>query len=265
MRWTRGAFLIGVATLVAGCNLSSDVQGTRPVGIIRLNVVGDSEHGFSTRPTGAFLRIGTVIIPSSGAAPDSCVDSVYTAIDTDEPIIGNVSAGASIAMKSDLGNVSLQPVSTGGGTVYQLAGATPLPLTPGKAVSITTPGEPGGFPAMMLDAVTATPFTFGPINPEPQGDLQLTWAPVQDAGSALVIALQYSSSPTQPVADRMIYCGVRDDGSFTVTADLAQKWKNSSASARKVTAYRWRTSAVVENSALFAALSHYVVSKSSFP
>jgi hypothetical protein len=266
MKWMRGALFTGIVVVAAGCNLSSDVPRTRPVGVIRMVIQGDSENGYTTKPTAAFLQVGAIGLPNSDLAPDACVDSTYTLPGVEEPLMGNIGAGESITAKSDLETASLTASATSSGTLYSIEGNAPLKLTPGKAVTYTIPGDPAGFPAMTLDAATVAPFTLGPIDPNPESELRLTWAPVQGGNTAVVISLQYSSSPTSSTADRQIYCSVRDDGSFTVPTEFVGNWKNSSASARRATAYRWRTSFTSLNSALLLSISHYdAPPKTTFP
>lgn len=268
MQWRRGSMLAGLAVLVAGCNLSSGINTSRPIGVIQMVANPDTTNGFSTNPTVAFLNNVNLILPNSQGAPDSCVDSVLTQQEAVPPLVGNIGGGTAITAQSDLATATLPAALVSGGTRYQLAnGDLALRYTPGQSVVFTIPGDPNGFPAMTFSAVTATSFTLGPIETNPTNDLHLTWGPVQDPlNSALVISLEYSSSPSSSAADRQIYCAVKDDGAFDVPSTLAEKWKNSSAAARTVTAYRWRSTIQVQNSAVIAAYSHYnAVPKSTFP
>jgi hypothetical protein len=268
MQWRRGSLLAGLAVLVAGCNLSSDINTSRPIGVIQMVANADTTNGFSTNPTVAFLKNVNLILPNSQSAPDSCVDSVLTQQESGPPLVGNVGGGTAVTAQSDLATATLPATLVGGGTRYQLAsGDGPLHYTPGSTIVFTIPGDPNGFPGMTFSAVTTTPFSLGPIETNPTGDLRLTWGPVQDkANAALVISLEYSTSPTSSTADRQIYCAVKDDGAFDVPFVLAEKWKNSSAAARYVTAYRWRSTLQIQNSAIIAAYSHYnAAPKSTFP
>lgn len=268
MQWRRGSWIAGLAVLVAGCNLSTDNTGSRPIGVIQMVASGDSASGFTTSPTVAFLNNINLILPNSQSAPDSCVDSLFTQQESVPPLVGNISGGTAVTAQSDLATATLPAALVGGGTIYRLAdGDSPLRYTPGQPIVFTIPGDPNGFPTMTFSAVTAKPFALGPIETDPTSELPLTWGPVQDpVNAALVISLQYSSSPSSPEADRQIYCAVKDDGTFNVPSNLAEKWKNSSAAARAVTAYRWRSTFQVQGSAVIIAYSHYNAEpKSTFP
>jgi hypothetical protein len=145
-----------------------------------------------------------------------------------------------------------------------------LDYTPGANVHFTIPGAPSGFIASTISALTAKRLVLGPIDPNPPDSLHLTWVTGYPGTDAVQLALIYQS-PGSLVYNRQILCSMDDDGSFYVPGpgssdNMSAKWAAASATAQRVTAFRWVTTfETFGNNGLLLTIARFDTVKTTFP
>jgi len=267
MQLFRALVLVSAAGLLAGCNLSSNLPSSYPVGDV--SIVDTVVNGRPVMaPVAVFFDGLNVTLPSSTNVADSCVQASYPL--TNPPFIpnGTLYAGDSITVTTDSGTVQLRPDSAviSGLVYYQLPTDSAVAFTPGSSMTVTVPGSPTGYPSVAMQAGTVPPYSFNAIDTMPDpNNFVITWTSPQGPGTALVISLQFTTDTTTTTPDQQIYCSLVDDGSVTIPSLLADSWRKAVPASRHLDSYKWKTSFRGTGSSGLLVRFQHNVSKSVFP
>lgn len=259
--WLRALAALLALGAVGACG--SDLStNTTPLsyGIL---TVGDSATAASgsrsVRPVGLFYVADRQTLPNSLSALDSCV---VTTIGTEGTApVTYVSAGDSVAVAVGDTTAYLLPQAASGATSYVLRGTDALSYTPGDLFTFAVPGTAGGFPSGTVSIVSVQPLSIDSVavTPPADSDMIVTWDAGGDDSTRVNVFLRYASiAGTAP--DQQIFCSWVDDGSGTVPAVTASRWRTASASGREASAFRWRTSRVLADSAVLLGVARFDVS-----
>jgi hypothetical protein len=193
-------------------------------------------------PEAIFLRTQLLSLPTSRLSADRCLFASYPNPpgSTQGRILG---AGASVTVSTATSSKQLFPVVDATGETYRLSESDRFPFHPGEEVTITVPGEAGGFSGGTISVLTARGFTMGPIDPSPPPNegLDLTWSPAGDDGTKMLISLQYSNDSEVVDPNRQIFCELLDDGAAEVP--VPSEWRTATPGSRRFEAARWRVAA----------------------
>ena len=264
----QNACKLAVTCLVAltACDLGTDPPRRTNYGLLLLSARLREDGTYATRPSGFFFRSILRDLPSSRGAADQCIVREYR-----PPTPGNappdfINAGDVITFEVSGVQVPMTPEAQGASQTYVPADS--VVFTPGDLARFAIPGAPGGFPPSSIQVLTATPFTFGTVEPAPptgQG-VALTWSPAGDDSSKMVVALQYASPAGQvSTLNEQILCELVDDGAFTIEPLLVSGWREALGDERRLQASRWRTAFRDLGEAQLFAQSTYDFEKTEFP
>jgi hypothetical protein len=247
--------IVASAIVLAGCNISSDLPTDQRLGFVTI-----SQYGVGDTATidvqGSFFQPSATIqpsIPNTASVGDTCTTYDYDGPPGDvQPIkVDNLNAGDSIVITTDKATGKLVPVFNVAGSVdYVLQGGR-LPFTPGSDVTVTVPGDSGGFPARTQTVKTLVAPSFTPIERDPDEGLDMHWSPAGPTYGALQLEFLYSNN-ANPVPNRYMLCSLRDDGSYSIPSYIvAGEWNVSPADAQSASAIRWNTTLDQQSNVLF--------------
>ncbi len=238
--------IVTSAIVLAGCNLSSDLPTSQRLGFVTLSQSGAGDSA-TLNVVGSFFQPSATIqptIPNTASVGDTCSVFDYEGPPEPQPPIklDNLNAGDSIVIKTDKATGKLIPIVNMAGSVdYRLADGQ-LPFTPGSKVTVTIPGDSGGFPARSVEVSTFVAPTFTPIERHPTEDLQLHWSGGGATYGALQLEFLYSNT-ANTTPNKYMLCSLRDDGSYTIPRFVVGgEWDKSPDDAQSVSAIRWNTS-----------------------
>lgn len=267
MRLFRALALVSGVGLLAGCNLSSNLPSSFPVGDV--SMVDTVINGRSVvSPVAVFFNGVNVALPSSSNVADSCVQANYPQTSPPFVPLGTLYAGDSVTFTTDSGTVQLRPDSTIAANLvyYLLPTDSAIAFTPGSSITVSVPGYPTGYPAANIEAATIPPYTFNAIDtlPDPT-NFVITWNSPQGPGTGLVMQLEFTTDTTTDQPDQMIYCSLLDDGSVTIPSLLAAQWRKAVPASRHLDSYKWKTSYKNTGKGGLLVRFQHDVSKSVFP
>lgn len=267
MRLFRPLALLSGVALLGGCNLSSNLPTSFPVGDV--SMVDTVINGRTVvSPVGVFFNGVNVSLPSSSQVADSCVQTNYPQTNPPFVPLGTLYAGDSVTFTTDSGTVQLRPDSSiaAGLVYYMLPTDSAIAFTPGSSITISVPGVPTGYPGANIEAATVPDYTFNAIDtlPDPS-NFVITWNSAQGPGTGLVMQLEFTTDTTKTTADQMIYCSLVDDGSVTIPSPLAAQWRLAVPASRHLDSYKWKTSYKNTGAGGLLVRFQHDVSKSVFP
>lgn len=237
--------IVGSAIVLAGCNLSSDLSSTQRLGFVNITQVGEGDSA-KLNVIGQFFQSSPSIqpsIPNTASVGDTCSVFDYQGPpDNPGPVkVDNLNAGDTITITTDKAVGKLVPVLNLAGSVdYRLVGG-PVAFTPGSQVSVSIPGDSGGFPAHSVNVNTFVTPTFAPIERHPDEDLNLDWSLGGAALGAMQIDFLYSNTEATSPNKEML-CRLRDDGTYTIPRFVVGgEWASSPDDAQSVSGIRWNT------------------------
>lgn len=245
------AIIVACDTSLEGIN----TQGTW--GFITVNAQRTTS-GTVVAGTEALFFKGTLsAVPNAEFVRDTCADAPFS---EGNNLVGVTYLDAGPTVTATLGGIphTLDRTTTSEGLAYRPTSA--LTYTPGDSIIIDVPGAVGGFPGGTVRAKTAEAFTFPTEIDVPAGTeaIQLSWTPSQDANSAMVVSLRYSTIQNPGILTRNVLCTFVDDGRDSIPFRWHENW-STSADARAVVATRLRTSYVGTGDANLGVISTYQV------
>lgn len=259
---TRFPLLVSLVAIGALGACKSDLTTNVPPLTYGILTVGDSQRtdsgSFSVRPVGLFYVAPRQVLPNSLSPLDSCVLAGVGA--GPESPVTYVSAGDSVAVATADTTAYLIPQTVSGGTSYVLRGTGAISYTPGDLFTFAVPGAAGGIPAGTVRILSVQPLTVDSVLVEPPADsaMTVTWDANGDDSTRVNVFLQYAAIPGGEI-DSQLFCSWVDDGSGTIPAFLASRWRAASTSSRRASAFRWRTSVTLADSAALLGVARYDV------
>jgi hypothetical protein len=242
MQKVHGLIVLGVVA-IAGCDLSTDVQRTDRIGVMNVSQLTSGDTAtltvdatfFQARPNVSYS------VPNTAVVGDTCSVEDYDGPVELPPVpYDNLNAGPSIAVSTDKADATLLPAPNSDGNIFYSMEGGPAPFTPGSDVTIEIPGDSGGFPAQSLKVRTLVAPTVAPIERHPEEDMQITWSPAGSPTGAVQLQFLFSSD-SNATPDRVMLCGLRDDGSQVIPRFKVGEWAASPDEAQSVSGYRWNT------------------------
>lgn len=221
----RALLFVTAAVLTLTACIDTGPRNGSPVGIISMNA-RTKGTGYTTSPVGTFYRASNVTFSSANGASDACVTGTFstTGGTSTATVIG---AGSTVAITLSGHSDTLRKVSSTDQT-YRSSLASGLIFTPGDSVTVTISGDNTGFLAASLTGKTAEAFTASALAVPPSGQvLPVTWSPVGDASSVMIVSLRYNDG-TGSGLNAQVFCDFVDDGAGTIPAALVDKWATSS-------------------------------------
>lgn len=160
-----------------------------------------------------------------------------------------VDAGPTLTASIGGANAAVARTTVGTSINYNMAAGASLAYVPGDTLSISIPGEAGGFPAANIKVRTAEPFVMDLLVAPPSGPTPtvVTWSPATVSGSLMTLSLRYSTVDAVLTPNAQIYCVFHDNGTFTLPDDIRTAWAASDPESRSQFAQRVRESTVVIN------------------
>lgn len=265
MRIFPGLTVLGVV-IVAGCNLSTDLPTSQRVGIINVSQFGDGDTA-TLRADGVFFQTGPNIqlqLPNTSAVDDSCDVSDYNGpIENPLPHYDNLNAGPSISVVTDKVETSMVPAPNSvGSIIYSIPGG-PVAFTPGSDLNFDIPGDTGGYPAQTAKVRTLLPPTLGAVERHPADNLHLSWSPAGSQSGAVQLEFLFSSD-SSATPDKVMFCRLRDDGSYDIPKSIASQWAASPDDAQSLTGLRWITTIVQNNDVLLDVIIQVPITPATF-
>jgi hypothetical protein len=227
-------------------------------GIIGLRTIVSTNDTILS-PEALFYRAGVLGLPTSRVAVDRCQVADYPNPTQGGGLPRFLDAGDSVAVSTTASTKYLFPTIDLDGESYLLRETDRFPFHPGERVTITVPGAAGGFANGTISIITATGFTFGPIEPQPAaGDpLELTWSPAGDDSTKILLSLQYGVDQFEP--DEQIFCSLVDDGAAEVESLYLTGWRNATTGSRRYEAARWRVATRNVSGGVLLAISAFEI------
>lgn len=215
------AFAFVGVVLVACADVAS--PDALPIGFVTITAQ-PAGAGFTASPVGTFYRASGLGIPTAAAPWDSCRQQAY-AVNTlglgeVYPWIG---AGSSIQVRLGGRTDSLFPLAVGRDQQYRLRGAS-IPYSPGDSVSVTIPGQSGGFPAVAFKSKTAEPLSVASFTEPPSGTrLDLRWNTGHDLNNTVAVSFRYGALGADTLNWQVI-CQFKDDGADSIPGRYMAAW-----------------------------------------
>lgn len=229
MTLSRYAALALAAASLTAC-ISTEPVPTQDYGFVVL--VGEPDALGGSRisdPIAYFLRTSQIGLSETGVTQDNCEIGQIPGSSDPLPGLPYIDAGATVTVGTENGPIVLDREIGANLILYTQEG--PHEHSPGTAISATTTGADGGFPAMTVNGTAAPAFTFQDVPVDEDGgasEIVLTWdaPPAAVAGQTTMnVSLRYASDATS--LNRQIFCALKDDGSATISALLSDGWHNS--------------------------------------
>lgn len=265
MQKFRGLTVLGVIA-VAGCNLSTDLPTSQRVGIINVTQMGGGDTA-QLRADAVFFQTSPQIqlqLPNTAAVDDSCDISDYTGpVNNPLPQYDNLNAGPSISVVTDKAETSMVPAPNSVGSIIYSIPSGQVAFTPGSDLNFDIPGDTGGYPAKTVKVRTLVAATIAPIERHPAEQLHLSWSPASSPSGALQLEMLFSSDSSAS-ADKLMFCRLRDDGSYDIPKSLASEWAASSDDAQSVTGVRWITTITQDRDVLLDVILQVSIAPTTF-
>jgi hypothetical protein len=251
-------FAAVVATLSLAACLEPEPIPESNYGVIGLSTVPSTTDTILS-PEAVFYRTGLLQLPTSIVTADECGSAAYPTTGGEGPLPRFLGAGDNVAIATASATTHLFPTVEASRELYALPAGERFPFHPGERLTITVPGEPGGFASGSISILTAPPFALGEIDPSPPpGEtLDLTWTPAGDDSTKMLISLQYAVGGTQ--ANEQIFCSLVDDGAASIQSVLAARWAAATTGTRNVEAARWRVAIREVQDGVLVAVSAFEV------
>ena len=232
-------FAAVLATLTLGACLDPDPVPETNYGVIGLSTVPSASDTILS-PEAIFYRTGLLGLPTSIVTNDECQTATFPSTGGEGTLPRFLGAGDSVAISTATDTTYLFPTIEANRELYVMDPGERFPFHPGERLTITVPGEPGGFANGTISILTAPPFALGPIDVSPPAgeELDITWAPAGDDSTKMLISLQYGVGQSQ--ANEQIFCSLVDDGTASIPSVLAARWGAATTGTRNVEAARWR-------------------------
>ncbi len=265
----NNACRLAVAGLLglAACDLGTDPPERISYGLLLFSGRLREDSSYVTRPSGFFFRSTRRGLPNSHPTADQCVLREYRPPTPGAPPPEFINAGDAITF--EVSGVQAQMTPTPQGTSQTYVTPDSIVFTPGDLARFAIPGAPGGFPASSIQVVTATPFTFGNVEPAPAPGqpVALSWSAAGDDSSKMVVSLQYAAPGEGGAAtlNEQVLCELIDDGAYTIDPSLVSGWRLAEGDRRRLQASRWRISFRDLGDAQLFAQSTYDFEKNDFP
>jgi hypothetical protein len=266
MRNTRRLLVVALPFL-AGCAnpfRGSDLPTSRRLAVFRMATI-PSGSGFVTRPVGEFFRDkGTFTLIDSRGAPDTCDIENYSSNPGTPAVLDFLNPGDSVPAQavSVIQYLKQNPVE--GVITLVLPPGDSLAVASGGQVTFTLMGTGTDFGAGSVTAKVAEPVALGPVDTNPSAAssavLPLTWTPMGDDSSAVIIQLEYGTSG---ILSKQIFCVLLDDGAFDVSQQFLSGWRNATDRRAEITRFRTAFSGQGDQ-ALFVTSSYNAI-KTTFP
>ena len=236
----RFLFVAAVTLVTLGaCKSLDSVPRSVPLGIVSIST-GDGASVHTTSPSAYFVDAVNVSIPNSGTSADTCADISYPGTATVTPL-SQINAGTPVvvALTSDTAQLTPNPADVNGYVFYRLPTGDSINIVPGSSGRVTIPGATNAFHAFSFTFVNADSLKLGPLEASADSvhDMPIVWNPQIGAAASVVVQLQFG--PSSSTINEQIFCQFTDNGSHSVQATLANKWR--AANARRVHAYRFLT------------------------
>jgi hypothetical protein len=256
MRHFRFAAVLAILTLTA-C-LEPDPVPESNYGVIGLSTVPFGPDTILS-PEAVFYRTGPLGLPTSVVTSDECQTSAFPGTGGEGPLPRFLGAGDSVAITTATDTAHLFPTVEANRELYALPNGERFAFHPGERLTITVPGEPGGFANGTISIVTAGAFTLGAINPSPPAGqtLDVTWSPAGDDSTKMLLSLQYAVGGSQ--ANEQIFCSLVDDGAYSIPSVLAARWASATTGTRNAEAARWRVAIREVQDGVLVAVSAFEV------
>ena len=255
-------FAAVLATLPLAACLDPDPVPESNYGVIGLSTVPSSADTILS-PEAIFYRTGLLGLPSSVVTSDECQTSAFPGTGGEGPLPRFLGAGDSVAITTASDTTHLFPTIEASRELYAMRPSDRFPFHPGELMTITVPGEPGGFANGTISIQTAAAFTLGPIEPSPPAGetLDITWSPRAAAGddsTKMLVSFQYATQGGSQ-ANEQIFCSLVDDGAASIPSVLASRWAAATTGSRNVEAARWRVAIREVRDGVLVAVSAFEV------
>lgn len=251
-------FAVILATLGLAACLEPDPIPESNYGVIGLSTVPSATDTILS-PEAVFYRTGLLQLPTSIVTADECGTAAYPTTGGEGPLPRFLGAGDSVAVTTATDTTHLFPTVEASREVYVLPPGDRFAFHPGERVTITVPGEAGGFANGTISVLSAPPFALGEIesSPPPGETLDITWSPAGDDSTKMLISLQYAVGASQ--ANEQIFCELVDDGAASISSVLAARWAAATTGTRNVDAARWRVAIREVQDGVLVAVSAFEV------
>jgi hypothetical protein len=256
MRHFRFAAVLAILTL--GACLEPDPVPETNYGVIGLSTVPSSTDTILS-PEAIFYRTGLLGLPTSIVTSDECQNAAFPGTGGEGPLPRFIGAGDSVALTTATDTTHLFPTIEANRELYVMRTSDRFPFHPGERLTITVPGEAGGFANGTISILTAGAFALGPIetSPPPGETLDITWSPAGDDSTKVLISLQYAIGGSQ--ANEQVFCSLVDDGAASIPSVLAARWASATTGTRNVEAARWRVAIREVQDGVLVAVSAFEV------
>jgi hypothetical protein len=247
-----------LATLTLGACLEPDPLPESNYGVIGLTTV-PSVSDTILSPEAIFYRSRLLTLPTSVVTNDECDIAGFPLTPGEGPAPRFLGAGESVSISTATRTTELFPTIDANRELYVLESGDRFPFHPGEVLTITVPGEPGGFANGTLSIRTAPPFALGEIDlsPGPGETLDITWSPAGGDSTKMLISLQYAVGESE--ANEQIFCELVDDGAASIPSALAARWAAATTGTRNVEAARWRVAIREVQDGVLVAVSAFEV------
>ena len=218
---SRNLALPALALALSACLNSNEPGPPRDFGFVLLETT-PSGAVYLTEASGVFYRTtGRVQLPSTESQEDTCVRRPGFLSDPDGLLPPTISAGSPLQLSLSGAEIDLVMNVTELSIAYAPA-LDVFESVPGDVATLVIPGDPDGFPGLVIEAKTAEPFTAGavPTYPSPT-PITFEWTPAEEPGSRMSITLQYFLGQQA----EYVYCELADDGAHTLPADWVDGYR----------------------------------------
>lgn len=239
----NAALTVAIATAgLTSCKLDSPNLGSEfSLGVIQVFATANSEGELVAQPRAEFFFARGFSHPNSRSATDTCFIAPYTS--TLPPRSATyMFAGEHIQLEAGGETHLLVPRTEDWRILYELPEGSTLRVQPGQRLTFTVPGDPNGFPPMVISSLigpATTTITGIPSLPADDEPIPVDWSPVGDDSSKVELAMRYAS-PSALGLDSQIICDWPDNGSNSVPANLLTGWRLAG-SAQQIEFTRYRT------------------------
>jgi hypothetical protein len=234
----RSLFVAAVTLVTLGaCKTLDSIPRSVPLGLVTIST-GDGASVHKTSPSAYFVDAVNVAIPNSGTSADTCADIPFPGNAVVTPL-AQVDAGTPVvvALSTDTAQLTPNAADVNGYVFYRPPTGDSISIIPGSTGRITVPGA--AFHAFNFTFANADSLKLGPLEASSDSlhDMPIVWNPQIGVTASVVVQLEFGPSSTS--LNEQIFCQFTDNGSHSVQATLANKWR--AANTRRVYAYRYLT------------------------
>lgn len=237
----RAAVALLIAAPLAGClNVVDTDNSFYQYGAVTVRSVGSGTQ-LAASSSAIFFEALTAQIPDSRSVQNSCaISSVDTTTSVSK---GDLKAGSALTLLVGA-NASKQSLAMPFNvTNTSYIGASGFTYSNGDSVTVSVPGETGGFSASSVTVRLAERLIPADITMPTSGQtMDLAWNP-GDATSAIIVSIRYANPGTTSYANEQVLCSLIDDGSESIPSSAINAFLLSPESKRSVRFTRWRTNA----------------------